>query len=189
MLVLLCFKWEISRFWVWVTPSLCFLHAIITSHQFLPRQMFTCSSGVTNIPVEWCHMLMDTNRNATLPLFPRCVCYFSHPFRLYWCERINLQICFCFLSFSCQPHSHSSNLRNRSCCSNIQSLFFSFVSTVQTAARAPMLCLVSAVWPAEPVGAGLSGLGCSWSRVTGTGSGGVSACGGGGGSSEGPEPW
>lgn len=189
MLVLLCFKWKISRFWVWVTPSLCFLHAIITSHQFLPRQMFTCSSGVTNIPVEWCHMLMDTNRNATLPLFLDVSVISLILSDSIGVSELICRFVFFFLSFSCQPHSHSSNLRNRSCCSNVQSLFFSFVSTVQTAARAPMLCLVSAVWPAEPVGAGLSGLGCSWSRVTGTGSGGVSACGGGGGSSEGPEPW
>lgn len=50
-----------------------------------------------------------------------------------------------------------------------------------------MLCPVSAAWPAEPVGAGLSVLGCSWNSKTATG-GGVGVCGGGGGSSEGPKP-
>ncbi len=50
-----------------------------------------------------------------------------------------------------------------------------------------MLFLVSAAWPVEPVGAGLSVLGCSWNSDTGAG-GGVAVVGGGGGSSEGPEP-
>lgn len=86
--------------------------------------MFTCSSGVTNIPLEWCHTLMDTNRNAALPLFLD-VSVIS----LILLDSFCVNKLFCgfvfFLSFSCQPHSHSSNLINRSCCSNIQSFVFS----------------------------------------------------------------
>lgn len=78
-------------------------------------------------------------------------------------------------SFSCQPRSTALT-------SNIKSFVFSDVSPQWlNAARVHMLCLVSAAWPAEPVGVGVSVLGCSWSRDTVTG-----ACGGGGGSSEGP---
>ncbi len=72
----------------------------------------------------------------------------------------------------CQPRSHFSCCRTHrrssyrenviSRCTNITSFMFSDVSPQWlTAARAPMLCLVSAAWPAEPVGAGVSVLGCS----------------------------
>ena len=54
-------------------------------------------------------------------------------------------------------------------------IYISFISSDVspqwlTAARVPMLCPVSAAWPAEPIGAaGVSVLGCSWSRDTVTG--------------------
>lgn len=70
-----------------------FPSCLMTSHQFLSRQMFTCSSGVTDIPLKWCHVLMDTNRNAALFLCLSAFNFSCHVRLFHW-EHIK-QIC-CF---------------------------------------------------------------------------------------------
>lgn len=63
------------------------------------------------------------------------------------------------------PHSSQHIIIVRTWCTNIKS--FAVVSP-QWQTRAPMPYLVSAAWPTEPNGAGVSVLGCSWSRATAT---------------------
>lgn len=166
--------WE--KYVLGMTWSLWFLHTIVTIHQFLSGQMWICSLGVCGIPLKWCHTLMDNNRITVLCLF------FYHSTYLirfledaYFLPQQMNNFNTHYFMFSRTHISCGEEMLIR--CSDVSPQWL-------TAAPAPMLCLVSAAWPAEPTGVGLSTRGCSWSETGG----GVGACGGGGRSSAGPEP-
>lgn len=136
-------KFEI-RHWLTEVMSMCmsqcFLHAAVTFHQFLSRHLFTCSSAVFDILLKWCHIFIDINRNAALLSWLLFFLFYLTVLEL--CKLLNL----IFMSLICTDIKSFVSLQR------------------QTAVHVPMPSLVRTALPAEPEGAGVSVLDCSWSR-------------------------